>query len=154
MKLLLSWYVYCFTAKKENYTFHSMLIPCLKIHTVIYVKIHCEIYHSTHTTITVNNDSYLKLQSLLMSFNFVFRLGYARVSHGGLSDTELQMARFRIPEQLDNYHDIDRLVIDDTSVDPSLHFSSRYIYHSLCLKCNTNLICYGNKSINISCIYI
>ena len=53
------------------------------------------------------------------------RLGYARVSNGGLSDTELQMARFRIPEDPDNYTDHMKIVTDRSRVDPSVRFTKK-----------------------------
>jgi hypothetical protein len=43
-----------------------------------------------------------------LSQHVIFSLGYGRISHGGLSDTELQIARFKIPKNSakfeDHYH--------------------------------------------------
>lgn len=55
----------------------------------------------------------------------VCRLGYARVSHGGLSDTEVQMARFRIPEEGQSYKDNTRLTTNVAEVDDGVKFNSR-----------------------------
>jgi len=46
----------------------------------------------------------------------LIRLNYARVSNGGLSDTELQMARFRIPEDPEDFKDNDRIVTDKNKI--------------------------------------
>ncbi|KAJ8298251.1 LOW QUALITY PROTEIN: hypothetical protein KUTeg_024782, partial [Tegillarca granosa] len=58
------------------------------------------------------------------------RLGYARITHGGLSDTEVQLAKFSIPENPDNFKDNNRIVTDPKPVDKKLHFNSRFgSYH-------------------------
>ena len=50
-------------------------------------------------------------------------LGYARVSHGGLSDTEIQMAKFRIPPNPNSFTDNDVITTDASKVDASVRFS-------------------------------
>eukprot|EP00058_Branchiostoma_floridae_P025645 XP_002611135.1 hypothetical protein BRAFLDRAFT_88466 [Branchiostoma floridae] len=55
----------------------------------------------------------------------LIRLGYARVSHGGLSDTEVQMAKFRIPHDPQSYHDNGRLTTDPAEVEPQVRFTDR-----------------------------
>ncbi|XP_062598080.1 PGAP2-interacting protein-like [Saccostrea cucullata] len=54
------------------------------------------------------------------------KLGYARITHGGLSDTEVQMAKFQIPKNPDKYQDYTRLTTDPSQVDPSIHFNKRF----------------------------
>ena len=53
------------------------------------------------------------------------RLGYARISHGGLSDTEVQMANFRIPENPDDYTDHMEYEFDPSKVDEDVRFSKQ-----------------------------
>ncbi|KAK7498732.1 hypothetical protein BaRGS_00010109 [Batillaria attramentaria] len=60
----------------------------------------------------------------------LIRLGYARVTHGGLSDTEVQIGRFRIPEDPKNFVDNRRLTKDPARVDKDLLFNSVFgTYH-------------------------
>jgi len=55
------------------------------------------------------------------------RLGYARITHGGLSDTELQAARFRIPEDLSSFADNEHITTDPQQVDEDIRFNSRLV---------------------------
>ncbi|KAK2161801.1 hypothetical protein LSH36_109g01032 [Paralvinella palmiformis] len=56
----------------------------------------------------------------------LIRLGYARISHGGLSDTEIQMARFRIPVDSDDYSDHDKIVTASHKIDPAQKFNEKF----------------------------
>ncbi|ESO05364.1 hypothetical protein HELRODRAFT_111285 [Helobdella robusta] len=59
------------------------------------------------------------------------RLGYARLSHGGLSDTEIQMARFSIPTHGADWHDDNIITTNPNKVDQSVRFSSKFGSHSV-----------------------
>jgi len=54
------------------------------------------------------------------------RLGYARISHGGLSDTEVQMAKFRIPPLGEKHHDNDIKTTSSKDVAENIRFPSRF----------------------------
>ena len=53
------------------------------------------------------------------------RLGYARISHGGLSDTEVQMGKFRIHTPGANYQDNDVMTTNPNDVPDSIRFTGR-----------------------------
>ncbi len=55
------------------------------------------------------------------------RTGYARVSHGGLSDTELQLAKFRVPKNISNFHDNDGLTTTGEDVEEESRFPEAYV---------------------------
>jgi len=72
-------------------------------------------------------DYSLTLRSVMCQlFIYVlFRLGYARITHGGLSDTELQIGRFRIPQDLSSFTDNEHITVDPQRVDTDSRFNSR-----------------------------
>lgn len=53
------------------------------------------------------------------------KLGFARISHGGLSDTEVQVGRFLIPDDK-SVTDNDKLVTDPELVEDDVRFSSKF----------------------------
>lgn len=55
----------------------------------------------------------------------LIRLGYARISHGGLSDTEIQLGKFRIPQDPKNYSDNNAVSTTRDDVDEKLRFSEK-----------------------------
>ncbi|XP_077984220.1 PGAP2-interacting protein-like [Glandiceps talaboti] len=61
---------------------------------------------------------------LYIMYRKLIRVGYARISRDSLTDTEIQLAKFRIPDNLHNYEDNDLTTIKVEDVDPSVHFPS------------------------------
>lgn len=54
------------------------------------------------------------------------RLGYVRISHGGLSDTEVQMAKFRILPPGTTYQDNEILTTSPKDVPENIRFPNRF----------------------------
>lgn len=57
----------------------------------------------------------------------LIRQGYARISHGGLSDTELQLGKFSIPRNIEDYQDNDIIEKDPGKVEIWKRFSGKKI---------------------------
>ncbi|CAD5122461.1 DgyrCDS10884 [Dimorphilus gyrociliatus] len=53
------------------------------------------------------------------------RLGYARISNGGLSDTEIQVAKFQIPESK-NFKDNDKLITNPSKIERINRFNPSF----------------------------
>lgn len=56
----------------------------------------------------------------------LIRLGYARITHGGLSDTEVQVGQFRIPHDLSSFADNEHITTDPQLVEKDVRFNSRF----------------------------
>ncbi|KAK0043047.1 PGAP2-interacting protein [Biomphalaria pfeifferi] len=62
----------------------------------------------------------------------LIRLGYARISHGGLSDTEVQLGTFQIPDNLNDYEDKEKVTISPKrqQIDATILFNEKFgSYH-------------------------
>nr|XP_006819700.1 PREDICTED: PGAP2-interacting protein-like [Saccoglossus kowalevskii] len=66
---------------------------------------------------------------LYIMYRGLIRVGYARISHGGLTDTEIQLAKFRIPDNPNKYQDNNYITIQSEDVDPSVRFPTVFGKH-------------------------
>ncbi|XP_006823676.1 PGAP2-interacting protein-like [Saccoglossus kowalevskii] len=66
---------------------------------------------------------------LYIMYRGLIRVGYARISHGGVTDTEIQLAKFTIPDNHRNYKDNNYMTINPDDIDQSLHFPSVFGDH-------------------------
>jgi len=94
---------------------------------------------------TLSNQWEIKCVLHYMLFTVVlFRLGYARITHGGLSDTEVQVGRFRIPHDVSSFADNEHITTDPQHVDKDVWFNSRsdgmLVGFALC---TLHLACFG-----------
>ncbi|XP_042197748.1 PGAP2-interacting protein [Callorhinchus milii] len=71
-----------------------------------------------------NNDPFRWCEYIM--YRDLIRLGFARISHGGLSDTEIQMARFQIPNDSTHFLDHDRLEVISKHVPKESRFNHRF----------------------------
>ena len=58
-------------------------------------------------------------------YDGLIRQGYARISHAGLSDTEIQVAKFLIPDDRNNYSDNARTTTEENEIPEISRFSKR-----------------------------
>ena len=57
----------------------------------------------------------------------LIRQGYARISHAGLSDTEIQLAKFSVPDDLENYKDNEGTTTEAHDIPEALQFPKEYV---------------------------
>ena len=75
---------------------------------------------------TQNNRDYTVYNFISTFLPYVYRQGYARITHGGLSDTELQMARFQIPDGPD-YTDNTKVTYETDQIESDVLFNKKYV---------------------------
>lgn len=98
---------------------------CEQIHIMDGIKIHnCRHLNNNFTML---HTVFLACSYTIRQFVVVvlYRLGYARITHGGLSDTEVQVGRFRIPQNLSSFADNEHVTTDPQHVEEDVRFNSR-----------------------------